>query len=59
MFVLQVPPTSLIHEMATYNPCRVYFPYRTLSLHFYWGGKGNLDRNMEKPGISDHFPEET
>ena len=33
--------------------------YRTLSLHIYGGGNLYLDRDMEKLGRSDHFPEGT
>ena len=33
--------------------------YRTLSLPIYGGGNIYLDRDMENPGRSDHFPEGT
>ena len=53
MFILQVPPTSLIHKVATKDHCR------TISLHINGGGKINLERDMEKPGSFDHFPKGT
>ena len=53
---MQVPSTSLIQKMATDNPCRKTL-YRTVSLHIYVGGKIILNRDMEKPGRSNHFPE--
>ena len=33
--------------------------YRTLCLHIYGGGNVYLDRDMEKPGSSAHFPKRT
>ena len=51
MFILQVPPSSLIHKRATAEKTL----YRTLSLHIYGGGNIHLVRDMEKPGCSDHF----
>ena len=59
MSVLQVPPTSLVHKMATKDYYTGQTFYITLSLHMYGGGNINLDKDMEKPGSSDHFPKGT
>ena len=56
MLFLQVPPTSLTHKRPTKNPAGQTL-YRTLSLDIYGGGNIYLDRDMEKPGRSGHFPE--
>ena len=56
MFVLQVPPTSFIHKMAPKEHAGQIL-YRTLSLNIYGGGNICLDRDMEKPERSHHFPE--
>ena len=53
MFILQVPPTSLILKVATKDHCRAN------SLHINGGGKIYLNRDMEKPGSFDHFPKGT
>ena len=58
MFILQVPPTSLIHEMTTKDLCRANSS-RTLCLYIYGEGNVNLDRDMQKPGSSAHFPKRT
>ena len=55
MFILQVPPTSLFHKMATKDHCRATL-HRTLSLHINGGEKIYLNKDMEKPGSFDHFP---
>ena len=58
MLVLQVPTTSIIHKMRTKTPAWQNL-YRTLSLHIYGRGNFHLDKDMQKPGRFDHFPEET
>ena len=61
MFILQVPPTSIIHKMKkekkkTFSGQTLY---RTLCLHIYGGGNIYIDRDMEKQGSSAHFPRRT
>ena len=58
MLVLQVPPTSIIHKCKQKTPAGQTL-YITLSLHIYGGGKLYFDKDMQNPGIFDHFPEET
>ena len=55
---MQVPPTLLIHKMAKKNTAGQTY-YRTLFLHIYGGGYIYLERDMGKPGRSDHFPSGT
>ena len=59
MFILQVPPTSLIHKLTKKKTSAGQTLYRTLCLYIYGGGNVNLDRDMEKPGSSAHFPKRT
>ena len=60
MSLLHVPLTTLIHKMATYNPCRVTSLYDPFLFYIYGGGECFFfDINMEKPGISYHFPKGT
>ena len=54
MLVLQVPPISIIHEKKTGQTL-----YKALSLHIYDRGNIYLDRDIEKLGRFDNFPEET
>ena len=59
MFILQVPPTSLIHKVAKKTTARQTL-YGTISLHINGGGKIYFNRDMEKkPGSFDHFPKGT
>ena len=58
MFILQVPPTSLIHKKQQKTTAGQTL-YRTISLHINGGGKIYLERDMEKPGSFDHFPKGT
>ena len=46
MFILQLPPTSLIHKLTTKDLCRETL-FRTLCLHNYGGGNVYLDRDMK------------
>ena len=36
MFILQVPTTSLIHEMAQYSPWKVISLYNPVFAHLRW-----------------------
>ena len=58
MFILQVPPTSLIHKMTTKTSAGQTL-YRTLCLYIHGGGNIYLDRDMEKAGNSAHFSKRT
>ena len=53
MFILQVPPYSLVHKVATKDHCRAN------SLHINGRGKIHLNRYMEKQGRFDYFPKGT
>ena len=50
MFILQVPPTSLIHKM-TKKTSAGQILYRTLGLHFYGGGNIHIDRDIKKEAL--------
>ena len=58
MFILQVPPTSLIQKVTKKDHCRQTL-YRTINLHINGGGKNYWNRYMEKSGSFDHLPKGT
>ena len=56
MFILQVPPTSLIHKVATKDQCRANSLQNHFFVHINGRGKIHLNRDIEKPGSFDLFP---